>query len=401
MINAEILRILNSPLGKEALSIAQASEPSDADFLPLFQKIARQFPEPLARAAVEQSILRRRAVAKFEAADRMFFSREALEQATPEAVAQHRTQRFTDYARIFDLGCGMGGDTLAFANTAPVVAVDRDRERLLLLGANVRSLHIQNAVMLVQADLRYPAWRISATSAVFVDPARRKFGRRARSIHAYEPSIHETLAHLSHVPALAIKVSPAVSMQELSRYDCEVEFVSWKGQLKEATLWFRAFKTTTRRATVLPGPHSLCDEIEPEPSITAPRRYLYEPDPSVLRAGLVRQLGHMLGASQIDPEIAFLTSDELRETPFARGYLVELVLPFGLKTLRKTLRERDVGRVTLIKRGSAIDVETFTRRLRLRGDNNATVILTQHAGRPIAILAQPIRTLEHVVSDST
>jgi SAM-dependent methyltransferase len=401
MINADILRLLHSPIGKEALAAAQAAEPNDADFLPLFQKLARQFPEPLARAAAEQSILRQRAKAKFNAADRMFFTRESLEQATPEPVAQHRAHRFMGYSRIFDLACGIGGDTLAFAKIAPVVAVDRDRERLLLLGANARSLNVANDVTLIQADLRYAAWRSPTTDAVFVDPARRIGGRRSRSIDTYEPPIRETLANLSYVPALAVKISPAVSMQELAEYDCEVEFVSWKGQLKEATLWFRAFKTTARRATVLPGSHSLWGEVEPELSITAPRRYLYEPDPSVLRAGLVRGLGRRLGAAQIDPEIAFLTSDELHATPFARIYLIELVLPFGLKTLRATLRERDVGRVTLKKRGSAIDVDSFTRRLRLRGTRSATVILTRQAGRPIAILVKPIRTVEHIVSDST
>ena len=300
MINAEILRLLHSPLGREALAVAQASEPDDADFLPLFQRLAKQLPDPLARAAVEQTILRRRAKAKFNAAERMFFSREALEQATPEPVAHYRAHRFADHARIFDLGCGIGGDTLAFAKIAPVVAVDRDRERLLLLSANVRSLQVAHAVTPVQADLRCPAWRVPLNSAVFVDPARRRSGRRAHSIHTYEPPIDEILANLSQVPALAVKVSPAVSLQELAAYDCEVEFVSWKGQLKEATLWFRAFKTTTRRATVLPGPHSMFGERELEPTVTAPRRYLYEPDPSVLRAGLVRQLGCRLDAAQVD-----------------------------------------------------------------------------------------------------
>ncbi len=401
MINAEILRILHSPLGREALVVAQASEPKDADFLPLFQKLARRFPEPLARAAAEQSILRQRAKAKFSAADRMFFSREALEQATPEPVAQHRTHRFTGYSRIFDLGCGIGGDTLAFAKIAPVVAVDRDHERLLLLGTNVRNLNVANTVTLIQADLRYPAWRFPPKNAVFVDPARRRGGRRSHSIRTYEPPIHEILADLPHVPALAVKVSPAVSMHELAEFDCEVEFVSWNGQLKEATLWFRAFKTTVRRATVLPGPYSMSGEVEPEPSITNPRRYLYAPDPSVLRAGLVRQLGHRLGATQIDPEIAFLTSDVLRETPFARAYLIKLVLPFSLKTLRTTLQERDVGRVTFIKRGSAIDVDSFTHRLRLRGTRSATVILTRQAGRPVAILVEQINAVEQVVSDTT
>ncbi len=37
-------------------------------------------------------------------------------------------------------------------------------------------------------------------------------------------------------------------------------------------------------------------------------------------------------------------------------------MPFSLKRLRAALRERDVGGVTIMKRGSAIDVEAATPR---------------------------------------
>ena len=45
-------------------------------------------------------------------------------------------------------------------------------------------------------------------------------------------------------------------------------------------------------------------------------------------------------------------------SPFATGYEVLDVLPFGLKRLRSLLRDRDVGVLTIKKRGSAIEPET-------------------------------------------
>ncbi len=77
--------------------------------------------------------------------------------------------------------------------------------------------------------------------------------------------------------------------------------------------------------------------------LSEPQAYLYEPDPSVLRAGLVRTLGLQLEAAQLDPDIAYLTSDRLVETPFAKAYQVEDWLPFNLKRLRSLLR-RERGR---------------------------------------------------------
>jgi len=78
-------------------------------------------------------------------------------------------------------------------------------------------------------------------------------------------------------------------------------------------------------------------------------------------------------------------------TPFADGYRVVDVLPFSEKGLRLELRRRGVGRVTLKKRGSAVDTDALGRRLRLTGDGEATVLLTRLLGRPLAILVEPMK----------
>ena len=83
--------------------------------------------------------------------------------------------------------------------------------------------------------------------------------------------------------------------------------------------------------------------------LSEPLAHLYEPYPAVLRAGLVYQLGEQLDAYQLDPDIAYLTTSELKSTPFARSWRVEDWFPFGLKRLRAYLRQRSVGRVTVKK----------------------------------------------------
>jgi hypothetical protein len=56
--------------------------------------------------------------------------------------------------------------------------------------------------------------------------------------------------------------------------------------------------------------------------------------------------------------------------------------------LRELLRARNVGRVTIIKRGSAVDVDALRKQLKLRGDEHRVVILTRVAGRPYALVAE-------------
>ena len=118
-----------------------------------------------------------------------------------------------------------------------------------------------------------------------------------------------------------------------------------------------------------------------------PQAYLYEPDPAILRAGLVTTLGEQLGAAQLDADIAYLTAQDLQPTPFARSWAIEAWFPFQLKRLRAYLRQRQIGRVTVKKRGSPLEPEDLISDLRLSGEAERTIFLTHLRGEPIVIVA--------------
>lgn len=393
-----LLNRLASPEGQLALREAMAACPTEAGYLPLYQRLSSRHEAELARAAVVQAILRRRAAEKFASAHCMYFSREALEQATPELVARYRARRLGKLEVIFDLCCGLGGDSLALAQAAEVVvAVERDLGRLTLLRLNAAALGLEHRIRAVCADVLRPAWRVPAQAAVFCDPSRRKGHRRLRSVEHYEPSLHALLPVLMSAWGAAVKLSPAVDLAELAGLDAELEFVAVGDDLKEAVLWFGAFRTARRRATVLPGPESLTAEGEPDLDVGSPLAFLYEPNPAVMRAGLVRTLGAMLGARLLDRTIAFLTSDVAQSTPFARGYRVLDALPFQLKRLRAYLRVRGIGQLTIKKRGLALEPHRLEQQLRLKGDQAATLILTRVMGRPTVLVAEPLAPAEKAV----
>jgi len=94
----------------------------------------------------------------------------------------------------------------------------------------------------------------------------------------------------------------------------------------------------------------------------------------------------------LDRTIAYVTSDALVTTALATGYRVHDVLPFGLKRLRTYLRERDVGRLTIKKRGTAVVPEQLRRQLDLRGSQEATVVLTRVAGAQMVLVVSPLGT---------
>jgi hypothetical protein len=100
----------------------------------------------------------------------------------------------------------------------------------------------------------------------------------------------------------------------------------------------------------------------------------------------VTNLGEILGARQLDPQIAYLTADRYIETPFARAWPVLDWMPFQLKRLRAYLRERGIGEVTIKKRGSPLEPDELREALRLSGSGRGTIFLTQVEGKPVVIL---------------
>jgi SAM-dependent methyltransferase len=380
---------LLTPEGQAALDAAVALEPDTATFLACFNRLSKTYPADLVRAALETAILRRRAQAKFSRADRMYFTREALEQSSGEIIARHRAVRFGGFPLVADLCCGIGGDTLALAQHRTVLAIDADPLRLAMAEANAAAYEVRDRVTFRAGDVldlldQAPAW--------FLDPDRRAGGRRHVSLSAYQPRPDAVLARLPAVPALGMKLAPAVPWEELRAFDAEVEFLSVDGELRECCLWFGPLRKNGRRATQLPGPRTLAADIPaaaPDPG--EPLAVLYDPDPAVVRAGLVTNLAVGLGARQIDPEIAYLTAERFTPTPFARAWRIEAAFPFQLRRLKEWLRAHHIGRVNVHRRGSAVDPEDLTRRLKLSGDEVRDVFLTRVLGRPFVLIGQGIQ----------
>ncbi len=347
-------------------------------------------PEHVA-AALTQVELRSRASAKFGAlSSRMYFTPDGLEQATRLSVARHRAGRLEAFtaSAVIDLGCGIGGDLVAVAEAGITAAgVDLDPVRVAVAEANLTALGLPGAVAVADAttvDTR-------PFDVAFADPARRGGHGRTFSPDGWAPPwsfVERLLARDS-----CVKVAPGLP-HGLLPDGVEAEWVSDRGEVKEAALWSGRLATVRRRATVIGegGLATLTDEDDPGRDQTAVRPvggFLYEPDGAVIRAGLVTAVAAGVGGGLVDEHIAYVTGDESYRTPFARGYRVLEELPYREKPLKAALRERSIGVLTIKKRGVQVKPDELRQRLALRGDNTATLVLTRVAGHGTALLVEP------------
>lgn len=384
---------LLTPAGQALLGELATRPLAEAAILGELERLRQRVTPEQARAALEMALLRRRAQGKFPAADRLYFTREALEQASAAPVATQRAARLAAAGHVADLGCGIGGDALALAAAgARVTAVDRDPLRLALARANAAALGLSGHIVWLQRDLLVE--EPPHADALFCDPGRRAGGRRRFSVEAYEPPLSRVLAWRARTPALAVKLAPGVDPAALPT-DAELEFVSLDGELKEAVLWCGPLAHTARRATVLRSgadqriaAHTLTlpAERSAAPLSPQPAAFLYEPDPAVIRAGLVAELAAHLRAALLDPDIAYLTAPTAIASPFARVWPLISWQPFSLKRLRAQLRALGAGPVTVKKRGSPLDTDALARQLSGVGPRPLVVVLTRVAGRPAALI---------------
>ena len=392
------LRWLQEPEGAAAVRLAGRLQADGVDLLPGLARLRSEVGAEHAGPAWELARLRARARPVFgDDADVLLLTADALEQAGRPELAGRRAARLLDggAASAADLGCAAGTDTVALARAgASVVAVDRDPVARALTTANADALGLADRIRVVDADVvdLVASGDLLGCAAATLDPARRAGGRRQLDPDRWSPPWSTVTALLDRVPASVVKVAPGLDHDRVPE-GIEAEWVSVGGSIVEALLWGRGPSRTWRRATLVRDGQLLevTADADPGPApVGVVRGWLHEPDPALIRSGLMSLVAADLGATLVDPTIAYLTSDARADTPWVSSYRVTDVLPFNLRKLKAQLRDRGIGRVVVKKRGSPIEPETLARQLRGPGTGSAVVVVTRVAGAPTVLVCEPL-----------
>ncbi|MGH3883933.1 MAG: class I SAM-dependent methyltransferase [Pseudonocardiaceae bacterium] len=381
-MTVDCLEVLLSAEGHALLDRLSREDPAVADSIRLGSSLRAQFSPELVAAALTQHELRRAAESKFSKAGQMLFTRPGLEQASAEVVSRYRAPRYAGLGRLADLCSGIGGDLISIAAQGETLAVDLDEVHLRMAVLNAQVYGVAAGVRAVRADVR--SVDLAGIDGVFVDPARRSGGRRLRTGRS-EPPLGWCLSLVDAVPAVGIKLAPGLDRDAVPP-GWELEFLADGRDLKEAIAWSPALATAARRATILPGGHTLTPSDGNPVAVGLPGEFLLDPNPAVTRAGLVEELARATGCWKIDDQIAFLSADQPVRTPFARTLRVIESAPWKEKQLTGRMRALDIGAVDIRRRGLAGDVAELHRRLKLRGTRRATLVMTRMLNRPWSLI---------------
>src|SRR5690349_21695138 len=109
------LEFLQSETGAKLLAVLAHEDLTEKHSLKLITSLRKTYSQEQVSAAVTMARLRQKAADKFGAdASRLFFTDDALQQASDPLVRQYRAQNITVQC-ILDVCCSIGADSLAFA----------------------------------------------------------------------------------------------------------------------------------------------------------------------------------------------------------------------------------------------------------------------------------------------
>src|SRR5699024_2635675 len=273
-----------------------------------------------------------------------------LQQASASRVAVRRAGRLAG-RDVHDVTCSIGGDLVELARSANrCVGSDTDPVRLAMAAHNCAVHDVTPG--LLRADALCPTTR---DTVVIADPARRDgAGRRNNRPDAFVPPLDE-LAAVYQGRDLVVKAAPGID-PSAAPWAAELELISLDGQAREACLYSAGVAGVSRRASVLRSDGvswTVTGDEADDIDVGAAGEWIVDPDPAVVRAGLVRQYGARHGMWQLDERIAYLTGDD--PPPGVRAFRVLEFGPYSEKSLRAAVRRHGAGSVEILTRG--VDVE--------------------------------------------
>lgn len=424
------------PLFDKSVRDALEGLTPDMSGLRVSKKLRQSLPPEIARLAASLHHLRIRSSKRFSTLQLPFLNEKGFMQASAEMVARWRAERIAAQRRgatIYDATCGIGADTCALALAGMrVVYGDLSQENLQFARANLDANDV--GALGVRTDATSGSVR---SELILIDPDRRSGGERSMDPQSWSPDLASALRVASQHEGACLKLAPALSAELLQAYEDanlpealprQREWLSHRGELAELCLWTGSLAgcevlagcedlaggedlagcdspadgdnktgiddlargeeiavgdTMKRHATRLD--EGGVQSIAGFPMRVAPldleraraARWIGDPDPALLRSGLLGNLAKEFGLAPLAGPIAYLGGDHEPRTPFLRVWKVLASTSLDPKKVRAMLNERDIGPIHVRKRGHGDSPQVLEKRLRGRGSRRGELLIAR------------------------
>ena len=363
----------------------------------VLSRLRKTLPPEYAAEVARQAALRERAKTKFSLAHRMFFTDKGLQQATDERIADYKARWLPDSGRVADLCCGIGGDLISIARQHAAVGWDLAADCAAFAAANLQAHGIDTSRCQVRCDDVCHV-DLSSFAAWHLDPDRRPGKSRTSQLAFSVPDTGTIRRMLEDNPHGMIKLAPGCQPPEEWQAAAEAEWIGGDHECKQLLLRFGdlAEQPGLRTATIVTSGgavhrnHGNPNAMRRHPAEEI-GSFVFDPHACVMAADILDDLAAQEGLVRLAANSAYLTGDQWVSANWLQGFKVQAVLPLDIRQLKMAMRDRDIGRLEIKQRNAGQDLPALRKRLRLNGDCQATLLLTPHQGKQVAILAERVK----------
>lgn len=270
----------------------------------------------------------------------------SIEQSSSQKTAEWKSQHYSGNFCL-DLTGGMGVDSYYLSHFFSEISYVENNEGLFKITChNHQALKAKNILHYHSSAEDFIQQSSENFDLIYADPSRRSSKRRVFSLEHYEPNLIPHLGFIhSRTKRVLIKTSPFLDITDamnkleiVSRIIILVVENECKELLFELTVDGGGSKVEIFNLDSDEPNFSfnLKKESEIEIEFSTPLKYMYEPNPGVLKAGGFKSVALDFGVKKLAVNSHLYTSEQLQDFPGRRFELVD-VLPVDAKVVSEKL----------------------------------------------------------------
>ncbi|MCB0461739.1 MAG: class I SAM-dependent methyltransferase [Flavobacteriaceae bacterium] len=270
-----------------------------------------------------------------------------IEQTSSEITAQYKSTLLKGKSLI-DLTGGFGVDAFYFSKQfREVTHCELDANLSLIAEHNFKTLKINHITTVATDGIHYLKESNSTYDCIYIDPSRRHDSKG--KVFYLKDCLPDVTKHLDllfkHSRTILIKVSPmldiSIGLSEL-KWVKDIHVVALDSEVKE--LLFLLEKNfegeiSIKTVNLLKDDSQffefkMSEEKSTEPNYSLPKKYAYEPNSAIMKAGAFSAISKKLNISKLHKHSHLYTSENEIEFP-GRRFKIVRVLPYSKKVIAK------------------------------------------------------------------
>ena len=309
----------------------------------------------------------------------------SMEQCSSEQTARYKASIVGKGALVVDLTAGFGVD-LAFISQGfkRAVHVERQPQLCAISSENYQLLGLNHIEVVCGDGIDY-LHQLGHADMIFMDPARRdEHGGRTYGIADCTPNVLELRDELlEKADRVMLKLSPMLdwrkAVEDLGNVS-EVHIVSVDNECKELLLIIEKEEKPLKVICVNNG--SIFEvKGESQRGISyseGERRYLFEPNASVMKAGCFDELQSRFPVVQLDKNSHLFVADKDIDDFPGRRFIIERTTSMNKRDLKTALE--GISKANITVRNFPISVAELRKRLKLKEGGEVFIFATTVEG---------------------